>query len=224
MNASSLEDMFLRLEACGKMLRVDENVWPTMFKCATISLPELDRIKRVGKIIRQGRVVSIGATEVTLEKGTYTPVSDTLYIDCTADGLAKLEPVPVFSGKHITLQSVRYCQQVFSAALIAHVEATYDDEKVKNALCSVVPHPEEPRDFLDVSLGTYLNAFRWYAEPRTGAWLMQARLDVTNAQMPEDPIEAAKVASSMPDQLQAICEKLRYLINQVPKDAETAAA
>jgi hypothetical protein len=52
MNASSLEDLFLRLEACGKMLRVDENVWPTTFKCATISLPELDRIKRVGKIIR----------------------------------------------------------------------------------------------------------------------------------------------------------------------------
>jgi hypothetical protein len=161
---------------------------------------------------------------VTLEKGTYTPVPDTLYIDCTAGGLAKLESVPVFSGKHITLQSVRHCQQVFSAALIAHVEATYDDEKVKNALCSVVPHPEEPRDYLDVSLGTYLNAFRWYAEPRTGAWLMQARLDITNAQMPEDPVEAAKVAASLPDQLQAMYKKLKYLLNQDPKDTETATA
>src|ERR1044072_9308572 len=121
-NAPSLQDLFYRLEASGKMMRIDKNVWPTMYKCATVSVPELEQIQRIGNIVRQGRVVRLTANEVTLEGGKYTPVPDTLYIDCSADGLARLKPVPVFNGRHITLQAVRFCQQVFSAAFIGHVE------------------------------------------------------------------------------------------------------
>ncbi|PSN67174.1 hypothetical protein BS50DRAFT_588175 [Corynespora cassiicola Philippines] len=147
-NATSTEDLFLRFESYNQVLRLDKNVWPTMF------------------------------SEVTLEKGTYKPKPDSLYIDCTADGLAKLEPVPIFNGKHITLQSVRFCQQVLSAAVIAHVEATYDNDDVKNALCGVVPHPDETTDYINVSLQTYRNRLRWLAEPKMASWLMKCRLDV----------------------------------------------
>ena len=44
--------------------------------------------------------------------------------------------MPVFAEDRITLQSVRTCQQVFSAAFIGHVEAAYDDEAHKNELCT----------------------------------------------------------------------------------------
>jgi hypothetical protein len=215
MGASSSEDLFQRLEACGQMLRVDGNVWPTMFRCATISIPEFEQIKRVGTIIRQGRVVRLGASEVTLEKGTYKPVPDTLYIDCTADALAKLEPVPVFDGKHVTLQSVRFCQQVFSAAFIAHVEATYDDDEVKNELCRVVPHPDETIDHIIVALQTYQNRLRWFAEPRTAAWLKQARLDIPALRSPpEDPAEAANFDASLPAQIRGLCDQFEQLIKK----------
>jgi len=40
--------------------------------------------------------------------------------------------VPIWAGKHITLQMVRTCQPTFSAALIAHIEATLGDEAEKN--------------------------------------------------------------------------------------------
>ncbi len=35
--------------------------------------------------------------------------------------------MPVFDGERVTLQTVRHCHQVFSAAFIAHVEADDDD-------------------------------------------------------------------------------------------------
>jgi hypothetical protein len=215
MGASSSEDLFQRLEACGQMVRVDGNVSPTMFRCATISIPEFEQIKRVGTIIRQGRVVRLSASVVTLDKGTYKPAPDTLYIDCTADALAKLEPVPVFDGKHVTLQSVSFCQQVFSAAFIAHVEATYDDEEVKNELCGVVPHPNETIDYITVALQTYQNRLRWFAEPRTAAWLKQARLDMYALRPgPEDPAEAAKLESSVQAQIRGICDQFEKLLKK----------
>ncbi|KAH8748889.1 hypothetical protein F5883DRAFT_609060 [Diaporthe sp. PMI_573] len=150
LSASSLEDLFHRLEACRELMRIDDKVWPTMWKYAT----------------------------VTLENGIHEPVPDTLYIDYTSDALRKLDPVPIFDGNRITLQPVRRCQQVFSAAFIAHVEATYGDEKVKNELCRVVPHPNEPIDYPIGSLHTRQNTMRWAAEPKTAAWLNQTRLDM----------------------------------------------
>ncbi|KAH7079426.1 pyridine nucleotide-disulfide oxidoreductase-domain-containing protein [Paraphoma chrysanthemicola] len=213
--ASSTEDLFRRLEACGHLLRLDDAVWPTTFRCATITVAELEQIKRVGTVIRQGRVKHVGVSEVRLEKGTYIPEPDTIYIDCTADGLAKLEPVPVFSGKHIKLQSLRYCQQVFSAALIAHMEATYDDESFKNELCRVVPHPNDPTDYLSVVLWTHQNTQRWLVQPKTAAWLQQSRLDLFGKLMSaaiQHPGDAERIQASMAAQGAAVCAKLQELM------------
>jgi hypothetical protein len=222
MEASSPEDLFLRLEACGQHTRLDESQWPTMFRCATVSLEELRQIRRIKNVIRKGRVLALHLGEVTMEKGTYQPASDTLFIDCTADGLAKLNPVPVFSGRQITLQSVRYCQQVFSAAFIAHVESAYgaDDETLKNVLCQVIPHPDETEDYLKVVLQSHQNGLRWSAQPRTVAWLSQARLDWFGTllpQPPEDPSEAAKFHAAVTAQVEGLCSKLESLIKQLPQ-------
>lgn len=111
--ASSAEDLLDRLVACGQLLRLDDNIRPTMFHCATVSSLEFEQLKRIGSIVRQGRVVSNTPNEVFLENGKCNSNVDTVYIDCTANGLAKLAPVSVFKGNTIALQPVRYCQQVF---------------------------------------------------------------------------------------------------------------
>ncbi|KAH7400246.1 pyridine nucleotide-disulfide oxidoreductase-domain-containing protein [Cadophora sp. MPI-SDFR-AT-0126] len=229
MTATSAEDLFLRLQSSLQLARLDEQVLPTMFHCATVSLAELEQIRKIMKIVRQGRVVRLSADEVTLERGTYKPVPDSLYIDCTANGLAKIDPVPVFSGNQITLQSVRHCQQVFSAAFIAHVEATYgNDEVKKNELCRVIPHPDEAMDYLVVLVQTYKNGLRWNAEPQTAAWLAQSRLDLYRTmlpQVPEDPAQAAAFYQAVREQIEGICIKLEELIGQLPeKDASRAKA
>ncbi|EGP86998.1 uncharacterized protein MYCGRDRAFT_42715 [Zymoseptoria tritici IPO323] len=228
MEASSPEDLFLRLEKHKQLIRMTDQVWPSMFRCATVSLAELEQVQKIGNVIRQGRVVSLEANKVTMENGDYQPGPDTLYIDCSADALAKLEPVPVFRGKQITLQSVRYCQQVFSAAFIAHVEATYDDEKLKNDLCHVVPHPDESIDWFIVTLQSHRNGPKWSAQPKTAAWLAQARLDWFGKLLPPAPSDPEQVPAfwaAFGAQVQALCEKLEILIGQLPeKDAARAKA
>jgi hypothetical protein len=87
----------------------------------------------------------------------------------------------VFEGSRITLQTVRSCQQVFSAAFIAHVEASYEDETAKNALCTVVPHPNTDLDFLRVALANGLNELRWAWDPDLTAWLASIRLNLFGA-------------------------------------------
>ena len=213
MAASSPDDLFLRLRMTGE-------VWPTGFRCATISLAELEQVKKIGTIIRQGRVVRIGASEVMMESGSYTPVPDTLYIDCSADALARLEPVPVFRGKQVTLQSVRYCQQVFSAAFIAHVEATYNDDKLKNELCRAVPHPDEAIDWFIVNLQTQQNGLAWTTQPKTAGWLSQARLDWFGTVLPPaptDPAQAAEFYAAVQARIRGTCAKLEQLIGQLPE-------
>ena len=226
MEATSPQDMFQRLESTVQVARMDDKIWPTMFRCATVTLAELEQVKKVGNIIRQGRVVRLDTSEVTMEQGTYKPVLDTLYIDCTADALAKLTPIPVFHGRDITLQSVRYCQQVFSAAFIAHVEATYDDEKLKNDLCRVIPHPDEAIDYLIVNIQTHRNGLRWAVQPKTAVWLSKARLDWFGTFLPPpppDPEQAAEFFAAVEGQIKGICSKLEQLIDQYPKEDATRA-
>jgi len=56
------------------------------------------------------------------------------------------EMKPVFSGNIITPQTVRGAQLVFSSAFIAHVEVAYQEERLKNELCQVVPLPDRDTD------------------------------------------------------------------------------
>lgn len=224
--ASSPDDLFKRLEACGHLMRVDKQVQPTMFRCATVSVPELEQIKRIGNIVRQGRVIRVDADKVVLQKGEYKSRPDTLYIDCTADALAKLDPVPVFSGRNITLQSVRHCQQVFSAAFIAHVEATYEDEKTKNDLCRTIPHPNEVMDYLVTIIQSYQNGLRWGSQPQTAAWLTQARLNMMGRlqpAVPTNPAEAAAFFMKVVAMIHGVSAKLRQLIDMLPEEEAARA-
>ena len=102
---------------------------------------------------------------------------ETLHIDCAGDGLAKRPPKKIFSSKKITLQSVRTCQQVFSAALLGFVEATFDEDEKKNELCKPVPHPNSDIDFLRNTIADATNQERWINEPVLNRWLEESRLN-----------------------------------------------
>ena len=84
----------------------------------------------------------------------------------------------VGDGRNITLQALRTCQQLFSAAFIAHVEATIPDEEEGNQLCSPVLHLDSDIDFLRTSLGNALNQAQWMTSEELTNWLRASRLDV----------------------------------------------
>ena len=175
--AETIDDLFARAEQTGQLLRLDPTVKPTMYRCATVTQKELEALRSIGTIVRQGRVRSIETDKMVLDEGEFAVTPDDLFIHCSADGLERRPVKPVFDGADITLQTVRTCQQVFSAAFIAHVEATYDDEAEKNELCTVVPHPNSDVDFLRTTLANSINGARWAQDERLSEWLANARLD-----------------------------------------------
>ena len=64
----------------------------------------------------------------------------------------------------ITLQLLRTGRFSFSAAFIAHAEAVYDDDAIKNDLCAPISTPDVAADWLRNMLSDLRNAKRWAAE------------------------------------------------------------
>jgi hypothetical protein len=213
--AESLPDLFDRLEAKGCLLRIDTSVEPTMYRCAILSQAELEALRAIDDVVRMGHVQAIEPDRVTLDGGTLDVDGSALYIDCTADGFGRREPTAVFSGDHISLQTVRTCQPAFSAAVIGHVEATYGDDDTKNTFCSPVPYPHEPADWLRMMLTFNRNQLRWFSDPDMMAWVDAARLNVLHhvtAAVSERARE--KIISMLTSQLPAINNKLEKLLGE----------
>ncbi len=213
--ADSLPNLFERLEAKGCLLRIDIDVDPTMYRCAILSQAELSALRRIEDVVRMGHVQSIESGRITLDDGTRDIDGSVLYIDCSADGLAHREPAAVFTDGHVSLQPVRTCQPAFSAAVIAHVEATYPDDETRNAFCGPVPYPREPNDWLRMMLAFNKNQLQWFTDPDMMAWVDAARLNVLHhvtASVSERARE--KVISVLSSQMPAINDKLEMLLAQ----------
>ena len=133
-------------------MRVDPAVRPTMYRCATVPAPSSTSC--AASRTSCGWATCCGSSPIGWSWTTALrrrPLA--LYVDCSANG-PKRPAMPVFGAGMITLQRVRACQQVFSAALTAHVEAAYPDDAVKNELCGPVPHPDTPLDFARMTSAT----------------------------------------------------------------------
>lgn len=185
--ATSLDDLFARLQADTNLLRLDPSVRPTMYHCAIVSLGELEQLRRIGDVVRLGHVLRVEPNELVLQDGTLPATASSLYVDCTTPGLPRPPSVPVFDGDRLVLQSVRGCQQVFSSAFIAHVEATYPDDDARNALCAPIPHPDAPLDWLRIVMSDNLAQARWLQDPDLMAWLETSRLNVARGLFPPFP-------------------------------------
>ncbi|ORW29033.1 hypothetical protein AWB91_23615 [Mycobacterium paraense] len=177
-DATSVDDLFARLEDAGALLRIDPAIRPTMYRCATVTRAELEQLRRITDVVRMGHLLRVDADGMVLEGGAVRGGASALYVDCTADGAEKLPAAPIFEPGRITLQSVRGCQQIFSAALIAHVEAACHDDAARNELCPPLPHPDTDLDWLRIARADYGNQLRWLDDAGLAAWLATARLDL----------------------------------------------
>jgi len=196
--SESIEDLFEKVNALGSLIRFDDKVKPTMYRCATVTTEELEQLRRIKNVVRKGRVKSLQVGKMLLDEGEVELPGETLFVDCTADGLERRPVKRVFEGGRITLQAVRTCQQVFSAAFIAHCEITFSDEEEKNKICTPVPHPDNHIDFLRTTLANTMNGMVWAQYPDLQAWLVKSRLDGFSAVgMPApDPAASANFAAA----------------------------
>ena len=129
----------------------------------------------------------------------------------TDPGMVSSASVP----ESISLQTVRACQQVFSAAFIGHVEAAYEDDAIKNDLCEPAPHPDSDIEWLTMMHAYNRNMLRWLDDQDLMTWLDNSRLDLLGhlrPRAPADPIEFAAVAAQIKSRLQAVNTKLSALV------------
>lgn len=148
-----------------------------MYHCATVSQAELAQLRRIQNVVRLGRVQHIEPDRIVLDQGSIPTDVGVLHIDCSASAIEPKPAVPVFEGPQITLQTVRGCQPVFSAALIAQVESSSADEARKNELCTAVPLPGPGLMWLELLAANMANQHRWTRDEGLAKWLVGARLD-----------------------------------------------
>jgi hypothetical protein len=213
MRAESVDDLFDRLAAAGCLLRIDESVDPTMYRCAIVSETELAQLRRITDVVRLGHVRALEPSRVVLDAGTVATDSTALYVDCTGDGLGKRPVVDVFQPGLITLQPVRSCQPAFSAAVIGHVEATKGDDSIKNSYCGAVPHPTVPLDWLRMTAEFNLNQLTWFADAEMIAWLNGARLNVVS-HLRTGATPTPQDMEPLTNRLRSVNEKIHALLTQ----------
>ena len=192
--AENVADLFHRLEACGQLVRLEEAVEPTMYRGATISQTELERLRLIENVVRQGRVTHIGETRIVLEAGSIATDAKQIYVDCTADGAHRVPGRAVFDPSRITLQAVRTGLLPFSAALIAFVESAREDDVEKNRLCPPNPYPNAAVDWIATNAISHRVQMTWSGEPDLRAWMQRSRLHAArgiNAHLAEPQTQAA---------------------------------
>jgi hypothetical protein len=184
--ATGVDDLFDRLEASGNVLRLDPDVRPTSYKCATVTAHELEVLRRIRTVVRKGHVSRVSKDKLDLTHGTFALKPGAICIDCTASAIPKPLPSPIFQPGQIYLNLVRTCQPSFSAALIAHIETTRETDDEKNQLCRPVPLPTRTEDWLRMNFVNRQNQYAWLQEPDLRDWLKSCRLDaLTNNEKPQ---------------------------------------
>ena len=198
--ATSVPDLFARLEARGVVHRLDAAVEPTRFRGAVASRDELARLRRIADVVRLGRVTAVGPSRVVLERGEIDADADTLYVDCSASAIHTPASGPVFDGDVVRLMMLSWGQPLFSAALVAHVEAAVTDEAERNALCAPVPFPDRLAEWPAAWAAALANAARWRQRPELHAWVRRCRLHglsvLTRGAAPDDPDVRALVRAA----------------------------
>jgi hypothetical protein len=193
--AATADAIFARLEQAGVLLRLDPAVRPTMFRNAIVSQGEVGLLQRIRDVVRLGRVRRVAREAIELDGGVAPVTPGRLFVDCTAAGLSNRPGVPAFDGDRITLQKLRSGYICLSAALTAHVEAAYDDEAQKNALCMGMIAASQAEDWLRVMLADLEARRRWDWQPDLLAWFEAHRLSGRLGEEGEPALPADEAAA-----------------------------
>jgi hypothetical protein len=146
--SESVPEVYERLEEHEVMLRTDRAVVPTMMKGGTVSLRELEQLRRIGSVVRLGHVERIEPDEIVLEQGS------------------------------ITLQLVTRVGLTLSGALQGFLESTGRTTKEKNALCPPTVMPHTPFDYLRLILACISTEMGSQEAPDLQEWLDRSRLNL----------------------------------------------
>jgi hypothetical protein len=201
--ASSVDDVLLRLEDAGVMMRLDRSVTPTMARAPTLGRWELELLRGIERVVRLGHVRRVDPGRVTCDQGSVTIAGDAVIVHCAASGLQNPPLVPVWGPSAITLQTIRAGFPCFGAALVGYVEATRDRDKdsdtdsdtEKNRLCPPTPYGNTLADWAAMNVRGTRATQAFGAEPDIKAWADTVALNP--ARVPADRAGDADVTAAL---------------------------
>jgi len=142
LTADSVKDCFLSFEKDGLFCRLDPNgPFPEVFKGAAIATKELEQIRSIRNLVKMGRVTSIEAGQIVLDRGSldFSP-QDTLLVDCMVDntyGYASYgDDFTIFEPERINLgPSLGSFNICLTSAVVAFLECSLKDDVSRNGCC-----------------------------------------------------------------------------------------
>ena len=175
--AESLDDLFLRLEAAGVMLRIDRDRLPTMARTPTLAQWELDQLRSIENVVRLGHIRSVGTGTLRMREGEVSIAPDAVVVHCAAAGLPDVPLVPIWGDDGITVQPIRSGFPCFGAALAGYVEATRSDDAEKNRLCPSSPYGNTLADWGRMMVLGFRAGMSFGAEADIRDWAQECLLN-----------------------------------------------
>jgi hypothetical protein len=175
--ATSVDDLFARLEAEGFFLRIDPGVPATQFRGALISEAELALMRRIENVVRLGYVRRIERDEIMLDDGRVPTSAGSVHVHCASRGLSRPPLRPIFEPGRVTVQPIMLGFACFQFAMLGVVEATVESDEEKNRLCPPIAYWDANIDYLSAFLASLANARAREAYPALASWAKETRLN-----------------------------------------------
>ena len=175
-HATSVADLFARLEAAGFFLRIDAGVAPTMVRGAVISESERGLLRRIDDVVRLGHVRRIERDQNVLDEGRVPTTERTLHVHCASSGLKRPPLRPIFETGRVTVQPFRWGFVSYQFAMLGVVEATVESDEEKNRLCPPINYWDTNTDYLVAFLAGLTNDRARAAYPAIANWAQETRL------------------------------------------------
>jgi len=123
---------------------------PTRSRIGSVSDEDLEKMRKITRIIRAGRVSRAEKGILTFQSGEQAELPEnTLLVDCARNGsLFVKHGLKVFDGDRINIQFIMLPPPGMSTTVIAAMEIKYpDNEEYKNTVCQTIPVPQLPEDY-----------------------------------------------------------------------------
>jgi hypothetical protein len=179
-SASSIDELFARLEEQGYFLRIDPRVVPTMFRGAVVSEAEVELLRRIEDVVRLGHVRKIERDAIVLDDGSVETTESTVHVHCAASGLARPPLRPIFEPGRVTIQPILWGFACFQFAMLGVVEATLQDDADKNRLCPPIEYWDRNTDYLSGFLAGMVSDRARAEFPAVAEWAKRTRLNPTS--------------------------------------------
>jgi hypothetical protein len=175
--ATSVDDVFARLEQLGFVFRVDTSITPDMFRGAVTSEAELALLRRIEDVVRLGRVRRIARDEIVLDGGRIPTTERTVHVHCASQGLARPPLRPIFEPGRVTVQPIFFGFACYQFATLGVVEATVDSDEEKNRLCPPISYWDRNEDYLSGLLAGLVGDRARAQHAALGAFMKATRLN-----------------------------------------------